>query len=239
MIKSLDTFINAVEKAVEEKIITHTKDINSSIEAMSSNISILNQNMSELLKDKEVRATQRGYDDVAYATMMTEMQQNYNFTIDKVSKLENTVDDIKRIIEARPCVADNDLYERVVRFNRAYLDTGNNIFLILDKEGKILLTNTKTCQILGRRYEDLIGITWIDNFVPEDEHPALIEAFQAALSGNIGKHSARKNKIITPTGLKSVKWQNNIIKDNGSGVIAVISIGVIDESNGRNGSQTK
>ena len=131
---------------------------------------------------------------------------------------------------------DSDIYSRVLRFNNSYYETGENIFLILNDRGEVVLINEKGSQLLGMSRDEIRGKNWIENFIPDDDKPRVSNILSEIFTGQLSSHEYVVNNIIGANGILSIKWRNNIIKDNGSGVIATISIGEINGANG-NGSQ--
>ena len=86
------------------------------------------------------------------------------------------VDDWTRIVRDEEGVATEargvilDVTEIVTSAQRAhrYLEVTGTIFLYLDLDGRVVDTNEQTCLLTRRHREDLIGVNWIEQFVPSD-----------------------------------------------------------------------
>lgn len=255
-IQNLDTIVNSLEKrilkAVEKSNNKYQENFQSVIKSLSSNIEILNANMTDLLKIRDVERFKKTQDDITFVSMMTEVSTNITSIINKVGGLENKitevegkvvliqdkinvngdVEQLKNIVGALPCQVDHDLYAKIAKFNSAYahFDVGKHIFLILDNKGNIVLTNSKCEEILGKTHTELIGLNWIENFVPEEDKSRVTDILNTIANGDTSTVAEVTNKIIGKTGLANIKWRNNVVRDNGSGILATIGIGEIIES---------
>lgn len=62
---------------------------------------------------------------------------------------------------------------------RSWIDMANFMFLTLDKDGNLKFVNKKTVQTLeAESEEELVGMNWFDNFVPEAERRQVRKVFK-------------------------------------------------------------
>lgn len=109
---------------------------------------------------------------------------------------------------------------------RKYIDNINEIFLVLDKKGKITDINKKGCKILGCSRKKIIGKDWFSNFLPKEIRKEIKEVFNKILKGKLKEVEFYENAIIDKKGnYKLILWHNSYIKDKKGNILEVISSG--------------
>lgn len=109
---------------------------------------------------------------------------------------------------------------------RKYVDNINEIFLVLDKKGKIADINKKGCEILGCSRKKIIGKDWFSNFLPKEIRKEIKEVFNKILKGKLKEVELYENAIIDKNGnYKLILWHNSYIKDKKGNILEVISSG--------------
>lgn len=144
------------------------------------------------------------------------------------------------VLNRELCIKTKELKEDFVKLNRVeeallhernlaqrYLDVAGVILLILDKDGKVVSINRKGCEILGQKEEDVLGLDWFENFLPQRYRKDLKHLLQRAAGGEAvsfnGEHI--ENTVLTRTGEERIiDWHNSLIKDS-NGVYFVVSSG--------------
>lgn len=116
-----------------------------------------------------------------------------------------------------------------------YLDMAFNMFVSLDIEGKIQLINRTGCDILGIDECFLLGQSWFDRFIPEDDRQSTKEMFSKIISGEVnGNVILFENHVVNSSGEKRlIAWKTRVIKDAGGNAIGTFSSGddITDQRN--------
>ncbi len=180
---------------------------------------------NKLLKDLIIKKSISGYD----LTLKT--RQGGIIPVSFSAKLIEEHGDISRII----CIAI-DITERIKlteylkeqrELAEKYLNIAPVIFLILNKEGKILFLNEMGMKLLGIYSEsEYLGRNWFENFVPEDEKDAL-KSYFLKFTNEKTVIKNFENFILTNTGEKKlIHWSNTILRDKENKIYAVLSAGI-------------
>ena len=125
-------------------------------------------------------------------------------------KIEGTVV-LDGLFEARLPDAPNaeQALRREEERSRMYLDMAGVILLALDREGRVVLANPKTCSVLEGEEGDIIGKDWIDSFIPERERGKVRKVFQQLMSGTVEPAEYVENQVVTLEGnIRWVAWHN-------------------------------
>lgn len=112
--------------------------------------------------------------------------------------------------------------------NRAqkYLDIAGVIFLVIGADEKVILINSKGCEVLGCQEERIIGKNWFDNFVPQYSKERLKIIFDRLIAGELEPVEYYENPVLTRSGEERlVAWHNTILTDEAGNVIATLSSG--------------
>jgi PAS domain S-box-containing protein len=133
------------------------------------------------------------------------------------------------------CIATNITQQKEIEFQlkeardqaQLYLDMAFDIFVALNKEGKIILINRTGCNILGIQECFLIGQDWFDNYVPKEKREELKTIFQDILNEKYDDHEVRyTNPIITTTGeTRLITWKNKVIRNTSNEITSVFCSG--------------
>jgi PAS domain S-box-containing protein len=107
-----------------------------------------------------------------------------------------------------------------------YLDVAGVIIVALDLEGRVTLINQRGCQVLGWQEEDVIGESWFDHFLPEDEYKRVRDHHQRIISGGIPGEGEFENPILTKDGEeRGIRWRNTPLRDACGDLIGTLSSG--------------
>jgi len=88
------------------------------------------------------------------------------------------------------------------------------------------MINRKGCEVLGYDEKDIIGKSWVDNFIPLYMKDKIKKAHSDNLFKEIIKNQVMENPVITKDGsTKLIQWKNTIIKDSDGIVIGSLSSG--------------
>lgn len=108
-----------------------------------------------------------------------------------------------------------------------YLDIAGAIIVVLDREGTVSLINKMGAKVLGLSEKEIIGKSWIDHFIPENERRKIREPFTRIMRGEVDPNIHYENAVLTRDGEERViTWSNSIIRDTTGAITALISSGV-------------
>jgi PAS domain S-box-containing protein len=111
---------------------------------------------------------------------------------------------------------------------QAYLDVAAVVVLVLDREGRVTLINQRGCEILGLEAGEVLGRSWIDDFVPESHRERTRTEFGRLVRGEMAPDPRRtfENPILTRSGdVRLVAWRNTVLRDTRGSIRATVSSG--------------
>lgn len=107
-----------------------------------------------------------------------------------------------------------------------YLDTAGTIFVVLDRNGNIVLLNKKGCEVLGYEEEEVLGVNWFSTILPEDVREEVGTVFREIMEGNIIPNEYVESRVLTKGGKERwIGWYNSVIRDDTGNIEATISSG--------------
>lgn len=107
-----------------------------------------------------------------------------------------------------------------------YLDVAGVMFVLINKEGKVTLVNKKGCEILGYHESEIIGKSWFDTFLPEQNREQVKEVFNKLMAGEIEAAEYFENPVLTRDGEERLlAWHNTILRDNLGNITGTLSSG--------------
>jgi len=108
-----------------------------------------------------------------------------------------------------------------------YLDIIGSMILTIDNEGIVTNINRMGCEILGYSADEIIGLKWIDNFIPPRLRADLQEVHSKAMSGKITEVEKYENLITTKSGEERLlAWRNVALLDVDGNICGAISSAV-------------
>jgi PAS domain S-box-containing protein len=129
----------------------------------------------------------------------------------------------------RKNIADTLIEEKTL--SQKYIDAANVIIVALDKEGKITMTNKKAAATLGHEQSKLIGLSWAENFTPDEAEYKIKDSttriFKTEkLPGMSKQLETSVSKIVTKSGeIRLIKWNNAVLHNRHGKIISTISAG--------------
>lgn len=106
-----------------------------------------------------------------------------------------------------------------------YLEIAEVLFLVLDKDERIVLINRKGCEILGYAEEELTGKNWHENFTKKENKESARETFNSIINGSSVEYS--DEIIVTKTGEdRMVSWHNVALRDKYGNIEGTLSCGI-------------
>ena len=107
-----------------------------------------------------------------------------------------------------------------------YLDLVGVIVVALDTEGEVVLINRKGCEILGYKEQEILGKSWVTNFLPRHLWKAIDTYRKKLLGGGVESVDFYENPVVTRTGEERViSWTNIILRDEHGKMTGTLSAG--------------
>jgi PAS domain S-box-containing protein len=107
-----------------------------------------------------------------------------------------------------------------------FLDIAEVIFLALDIDGRVTLINKKGCEILGYPEAEIMGKSWFDHFLSEEQKEKAKDVFQQLMDGKIETIEYVESSILTKNGKKRyIDWHNALLKNKTGSIIGIFSSG--------------
>ena len=104
-----------------------------------------------------------------------------------------------------------------------YFDIAGVMLIVLDNRLRISKINKKGKQLLGYNEEELIGLDWCENFIPEKDRKSLKKKLEDV---RYGKNEFNKNYILNKDGeTKLIFWQNTPIFDENGNFDGILGSG--------------
>ena len=109
---------------------------------------------------------------------------------------------------------------------RKYFDVAGVMLMVLDGKGNINLINKKGCDLLEAKEEDLIGLNFLENFLPIETKANVQNNLKRLFDSESEMFSDFENEIVTPSGkIKIIIWHNTVLKDLKGNNFEILSSG--------------
>jgi len=109
---------------------------------------------------------------------------------------------------------------------KAYFDVAGVIMVAMDKEQKIIMINSRGCEILGYVQADIVGKNWFDTFVPERLREDVRAVFKKLIKGEAKLAEYYENPVVTASGAERIiAWHNTTLKGDDGTINAILSSG--------------
>ncbi|MDY6833324.1 MAG: PAS domain S-box protein [Chloroflexota bacterium] len=107
-----------------------------------------------------------------------------------------------------------------------YLDVAGVMFIVISNEGEVTQANSKACQVLGYRIDEIIGKNWFENFLPERIRDGVMEVFHQLMLGEIEPVEYFENPVLTSCGYERIiAWHNTVLRDQSNNIVGTLSSG--------------
>lgn len=108
----------------------------------------------------------------------------------------------------------------------AYLNVASIMIGILDRDGRIAMINPRGCDMLGFRRDELIGMDWMANMVPERTREDLQAMFNKIIAGDVEPPRFYQNAVVTRSGQElMISFHNELLRDEDGRIAGVIFSG--------------
>lgn len=109
---------------------------------------------------------------------------------------------------------------------QTYLDVAGVMFIALDQSGRVSLVNRKGCEVLGYCENEILGVDWFANFVPEHMRRDVWEIFDRLLKGQTHLREYAETPVLVRGGSERlVAWHNTVLTDETGAIIGTLSSG--------------
>ncbi|MCK9579297.1 MAG: PAS domain S-box protein [Methanoregula sp.] len=107
-----------------------------------------------------------------------------------------------------------------------YLSLAPAIILVLDRNGEITYLNNKGGEILECTPEDVIGKSWFDQFLPEEDREPVHQVFTQLMAGQAEPERVFENAVLTCGGTKKIiRWYNAVLHDESGAITGTLAFG--------------
>ncbi len=132
---------------------------------------------------------------------------------------------LRKVIGTLQDVTDRKLaeleYQRTENKYKLVLETIKLPAVSVDHKGNVIFCNKFAADMLGYQQQEILGLNWLDTFVPENLHSKTIELFE-----NDSFKAQNINVVICRNGeQRTISWQNTISYDENGNIKEVTGIG--------------
>ncbi|MBI4944961.1 MAG: PAS domain S-box protein [Bacteroidetes bacterium] len=107
-----------------------------------------------------------------------------------------------------------------------YLDIAPVIFVVVDRDQKVVHINKAGCYLLGYNEEEIIGKNWFESFLPQEGRDAAKLFFKEMMPGEHKIVSFYESTIITKEGThRLISWKNSFVYDEAENIVSTLSSG--------------
>jgi len=112
-------------------------------------------------------------------------------------------------------------YQRTENKYKLVLETINLPAVSIDKKGSLIFCNKQMAHILGYDQNEILGLNWLENFVPANQRAALAESFR-----NNRFDAQFINSVLCSNGEERIiSWQNTVSYDENGKIKEITGIG--------------
>ncbi len=110
---------------------------------------------------------------------------------------------------------------------RRYFDIAGVILVALDSDGIVTAINKKGCEVLGCERDEILGVDWYENFVPQRVRDQVVkDIMDPLLAGDFEGTEGYENPVLTKDGEERViHWNNTALTVEGGEIIGTLSSG--------------
>lgn len=108
-----------------------------------------------------------------------------------------------------------------------YLNLTNVLFLSLNRDGLVTGANKKMCDMLNVEPMNIIGHSWLHDFVPDEERETVQNYFSHLLSGQAQESEYMDGNIVSANGEAFiVEWFHTVLRNESGEIVEIVSSGV-------------
>jgi PAS domain S-box-containing protein len=117
--------------------------------------------------------------------------------------------------------------------SESFIDLIDAIVVSLDVHGIVEDMNQKGAEILGYKKEEVIGMNWLESFIPAESKDKVKGIFNDIVGGDLINNAHVDNEVLCKNGEKlMISWHNTYVKGVDGAISGTVSIGedITDES---------
>ena len=100
------------------------------------------------------------------------------------------------------------------------------IIVALEPDGTVAMINRKGCDLLGYSEDEIIGESWLEIVVPEEQRDTVTATFRKVIAGEIEPVRHYENEILTKSGERRlVSWHNSTVRGGDGAILGSLSSG--------------
>ncbi|MHB9022981.1 MAG: sensor histidine kinase [Armatimonadota bacterium] len=116
--------------------------------------------------------------------------------------------------------------EHALNLAQQYLDIAGVMMLALDQEGRVTMINRKGLETLGCSANGVIGITWIEHFVPAPMREEVQGTFDQLMSDQLTPVEYTENPVVNCAGEERLlAFHNALLRNEQGAIIGTLSSG--------------
>ncbi|MBU8870475.1 MAG: response regulator [Gemmatimonadales bacterium] len=121
--------------------------------------------------------------------------------------------------------AEDDL-KVAKEFSENLLEAANTIIVTLDSEATITTFNTYAAVLSGYGKEEVLGRSWFDIFIPQEDKGKIPQVFLKALE-EMPEVSEYENPILLKNGEERlINWSNSVLRKADGSIYGLLSVGL-------------
>jgi len=94
---------------------------------------------------------------------------------------------------------------------QAYLDIAAVPIVALDTAGRVVLINPRGLELIGREHADVLGMDWVERFVPEPERPQARRVLEGLRAGRLPPGYRYEMRVLTAGAAERlVEWRGTV-----------------------------
>jgi len=107
-----------------------------------------------------------------------------------------------------------------------YLEIAGALFVVLDRDGRIVLINRRASEVLACPADAAVGELWSERFIPPVERERFRALFEKLRMGDINENERVKMLVVATDGSERViAWHHTVLRDENGAVCGILSSG--------------
>ncbi len=128
-------------------------------------------------------------------------------------------------LSERQTIAKNSK-QQFAEIRDRYLSLAPAIILILDRNGVITFLNQKGGNILESLPDEVVGLSWVDQFLPEKARDRAKQAFSQMIDGKVEQNRILEIPVLTSAGVeKIIRWYTSVLHDENGKITGTLGFG--------------
>ena len=143
-------------------------------------------------------------------------------------ELRRANEELELIVDERTSelLRSNKILHQEKERTQTYLRMTGSVIVVLGVDQEVKLINQKGCELLGFNEEEIVGVNWFDNFVPERLREEMSCTFTELMMDNVEPREFYENPILSKTGEeRTISWHNTFLRGGDGRINASLSCG--------------